>query len=272
MGKPEMDLAGAVAQGAEGDRKFVVALARGLEVMRAFRPSDGFLGNQEIAERTGLAKPTVTRLTYTLCQLGYLTRVPRIGKYRLAPTAITLGYSALASFGIRRVARPFMDQVVEATSAPVALGVIDRNHVLYVDIARGTSAFTIQLEIGSRLPLATTAMGRALFAVSPPQRQEEMLAWLAEHHGADWPGIRQDMMSALEGLRRDGYVVSRASWREDVHAVAVPLVARDGSGIYAFNCGGPPHQFTDEVIRNRIGPAVVTMVKSVENALDGQIG
>jgi hypothetical protein len=69
----------------ESDRKFVVALARGLEVLRAFRADDGFLGNLEIAERTGLPKPTVTRLTYTLCELGYLAQVPRLGKYRLAP-------------------------------------------------------------------------------------------------------------------------------------------------------------------------------------------
>jgi len=44
---------------ADGDRKFVSALARGLEVLRAFTPSEGLLGNGEIVERTGLPKPTV---------------------------------------------------------------------------------------------------------------------------------------------------------------------------------------------------------------------
>ena len=54
------------------DRKFVTALARGLEVLRVFTPTEGLLGNGEIAERTGLPKPTVSRLTYTLTKLGYL--------------------------------------------------------------------------------------------------------------------------------------------------------------------------------------------------------
>ena len=53
------------------DRNFVVALSRGLDVLRAFHPNDGLLGNQEIAARTNLPKPTVSRLTYTLAQLGY---------------------------------------------------------------------------------------------------------------------------------------------------------------------------------------------------------
>ena len=33
------------------DRKFVTALSRGLDVLRAFHPNDGLLGNQEIAAR-----------------------------------------------------------------------------------------------------------------------------------------------------------------------------------------------------------------------------
>ena len=89
------------------DRNFVVALSRGLEVLRAFRPNDGLLGNQEIAARTNLPKATVSRLTYTLTKLGYLTPVPRFEKYQLAPSALLLGYAALANLGVRHLSEPF---------------------------------------------------------------------------------------------------------------------------------------------------------------------
>src|ERR1041384_8142220 len=79
------------------DRKFVTALARGLEVLRVFTPAEGLLGNGEIAERTGLPKPTVSRLTYTLTKLGYLSHVERLAKYPRAPAALALGYTALAN-------------------------------------------------------------------------------------------------------------------------------------------------------------------------------
>lgn len=257
------------ATGEPGDRKFVVALARGLEVLRAFRPRDGFLGNQEIAERTGLPKPTVTRLTHTLCTLGYLIRMPRTGKYQLSPTAITLGYSALANLGIRQIARRFMDEMAEAVAAPVALGVIDRDRALYVDISRGSSAFTIQLDIGSRIPLAKTAMGRALIAgLSAPER-EAVMDRLAAHYKEAWPPMRSQLDTALEGFERDGYVISIGSWRSDINAVGVPLVAADGSGIYAFNCGGPPHQFTESFLREVAGPAIVSLKRSVQNIIEG---
>src|ERR1700745_3177605 len=81
------------------DRSFVVALSRGLDVLRAFHPNDGLLGNQELAARTKLPKPTVSRLTYTLTKLGYLTPVPRFEKYRLPPPAVGLPPSAPAAFG-----------------------------------------------------------------------------------------------------------------------------------------------------------------------------
>ena len=86
----EMPTPASRARSIGSDRKFVSALARGLEVLRAFTPTEGLLGNGEIVERTGLPKPTVTRLTYTLTKLGYLAYVERLGKYQLAPAALVL--------------------------------------------------------------------------------------------------------------------------------------------------------------------------------------
>jgi DNA-binding IclR family transcriptional regulator len=253
----------------QNDRKFVVALARGLEVLRAFRVRDGFLGNQEIAERTGLPKPTVSRLTYTLCELGYLMQVPRLGKYQLAPSAITLGYSALANLGIRQVARPLMAEAADELAAPIALGVLDRNRALYLDIARGSSAFTVQLDVGARIPLAKTAMGWALIAAMSEQDREQTFARLAERHPDEWPALRSQVEAAIAQYPKKGFVSSPGTWRSDIHAVGVPLVTADGSGLYAFNCGGPPHQFTPEKMDTVFGPAIVKLVRDIELILHG---
>jgi hypothetical protein len=69
----------------EGDRQFATTLARGLEVLRCFTPLEPLLGNKEISVRTGLPKPTVSRLTYTLTKLGYLRHNIRLG----SPTTAT---------------------------------------------------------------------------------------------------------------------------------------------------------------------------------------
>ncbi|SOE18453.1 IclR family transcriptional regulator [Hoeflea halophila] len=254
----------------DGDRKFVTALARGLEVLRCFHPRDGFLSNQEIAERTSLPKPTVTRLTYTLCQLGYLMQIPRLGKYQLAPGTITLGYAALANLGIRHVAREFMDQAAEALAAPVALGVLDRSKALYVGISRGSATFTVQLEIGSRIPLFGTAMGLALLVTLPEAEREEHMALAIERHPDKAMLMRKTLDRAITDYQQHGFVVSTGEWRPDIFAAGAPLVAADGSGTYAFNCGAPPHHFPPERLYNDVGPVMASLVRVIDDALNGR--
>ncbi len=254
----------------EGDRKFVTALARGLEVLRCFHPRDGFLSNQEIAERTALPKPTVTRLTYTLCELGYLMQIPRLGKYQLAPGTITLGYAALANLGIRHVSRDFMDQAAEVLSAPVALGVLDRSKALYVGISRGSATFTVQLEIGSRIPLVETAMGRALLVSLPEAEREQHFVLAAQKHPEKDTLMRKLMDKAIADYEKYGFVVSTGEWRPDIFAAGAPLVAADGSGTYAFNCGAPPHHFPPERLYNEVGPVMAALVRVVDDALNGK--
>lgn len=254
----------------EGDRKFVVALARGLEVLRCFRARDGFLTNQEIAERTGLPKPTVTRISYTLCELGYLQQNPRLGKYQLAPGAITLGYAALANLGIRHVAREFMDHAAELLAAPVALGVLDRNKALYIDISRGSATFTVQLDIGSRIPLVSTAMGRALLVCLPDDERETLIRQAVARDPQDEALIRKTMDTALDDYGKYGFVVSTGEWRSDIYAAGAPLIAADGSGVYAFNCGAPPYHFPPELLYSRIGPAMASLAQVVDDALSGR--
>jgi hypothetical protein len=168
------------------DRSFVVALARGLEVLRAFHPNDGLLGNQEIAARTKLPKPTISRLTYTLTKLGYLTQVPRFEKYQLAPAAMALGYAALANLGVRHLSESFREEVMRETGGAVAVGGRDRLSMIYFGQSRN-GAVGVQLDVGSRVPIATTAMGRAYLWALQPEERAALLRELREHYGSRWP-------------------------------------------------------------------------------------
>jgi DNA-binding IclR family transcriptional regulator len=152
------------------DRSFVVALSRGLDVLRAFQPNDGLLGNQEIAARTKLPKPTISRLTYTLTKLGYLTPVPRFEKYQLAPAALALGYAALANLGVRHLSEPYREELMRETGGAVAIGGRDRLSMIYFGQSRGMT-LGVQLDVGSRIPIATTAMGRAYIWALPDEER-----------------------------------------------------------------------------------------------------
>src|SRR5947208_4906071 len=257
------------ARKAATDRSFVVALSRGLDVLRAFQPNDGLLGNQEIAARTNLPKPTVSRLTYTLTRLGYLTQVPRFEKYQLAPAAMALGYAALANLGVRHLSESFREEVMRETGGAVAVGARDRLSMIYVGQSRNGLALGVQLDVGSRIPMATTAMGRAYIWALPAEERAALLRELREHYGSRWSRIRDGIDRAGESVNKFGFAISAGEWQDDVHAVGVALKLNDGTGTYAFNCGAPAFRFTEDRLRNDIGPRLVAMVRNIEAALGG---
>ena len=250
------------------DRSFVVALSRGLDVLRAFRPNDGLLGNQEIAARTNLPKPTVSRLTYTLTKLGYLTPVPRFEKYQLAPAAMALGYAALANLGVRHLSEPYREELMRETGGAVAVGARDRLSMIYFGQSRGMT-IGVQLDVGSRVPIATTAMGRAYLWALPEEERNALLRDLKEHYGTRWAKMRDGIERAGETVAKYGFVISAGEWHDDIAAAGVALKLNDGTGPYAFNCGAPAFRFTEDRLRNDIGPRLLTMVRNIEAALGG---
>lgn len=249
------------------DRQFVVALARGLEVLRAFTPKDNILGNQDIAAITHLPKPTVSRLTHTLTRLGYLTYSERLGKYQLGTAVLSLGYAALANIGVRQIARPFMQELADYANASVSLGSRDRLNMVYVEHCRSDATVTLRLDLGSRIPVETTAMGRALLAALPASERQYLMDHAAKHDPKNWPRIKSGIERAVEDYRNHGFVISAGEWQSDVHAVGVPLVPPDGSPILALNCGGPAFLFDRKRLTDDLGPRLVNLVRNVEAAL-----
>ena len=153
------------------DRQFSMNLARGLEVLRAFTPASPVLGNREIADRTGLPKPTVSRLTYTLTLLGYRSRDGQLQKYRLGPGVLSLGHPLLASMAVRQAAKPLMESLARSTGCTVNMGVRDRDQVVYIDSVRADSTNQHLPDIGSTRPLLSSAIGRALILACPAAEQ-----------------------------------------------------------------------------------------------------
>jgi DNA-binding IclR family transcriptional regulator len=251
------------------DRSFVVALSRGLDVLRAFQPNDGLLGNQEIAARTKLPKPTVSRLTYTLTKLGYLTPVPRFEKYQLTPSAMALGYAALANLGVRHLSEPFREEVMRETGGAVAVGGRDRHSMIYFGQSRNGLTLGVQLDVGSRIPIATTAMGRAYFWALSPEERTGLMRELREHYGSRWGKMRDGIERSGETVAKYGFAISVGDWQDDISAAGVALKLNDGTGPYAFNCGAPAFRFTEDRLRNDIGPRLLAMVRNIEAALGG---
>jgi DNA-binding IclR family transcriptional regulator len=246
----------------KNDRQFVTALARGLEVLRAFRPEDGPLCNQDLAERSGLPKPTVSRITHTLTMLGYLDYDPRLSRYMIAPAVLSLGHACVGAAGIRRAAMPYMQELAEYADASVALGARDRLTMIYLDVARGSRTVAFSMVAGTRVPMHNTAMGAAYLAALPEKDRNFLMDAMAKSLGEAWPATRQQFETAFADIAETGFCIFQGTYERAMNGVGAALVQADGT-VNAFSCAATAFQFPASRLRGDIGPRLIGIVRAI---------
>jgi DNA-binding IclR family transcriptional regulator len=246
----------------KSDRQFVTSLARGLEVLRAFNPEDGSLGNQELAQRIGLPKATVSRITHTLTMLGYLDYDPRMARYMIAPAVLSLGHACVGAAAIRRSAAPYMQELAEYSDAAVALGTRDRLSMIYLDVARGSRTVAFSLARGARIPIHNTAMGAAYLSAIPEKDRQFLLDAIAKAHPDGWPEIWTQFQRAFAQIKEHGFCVFQGMYERALNAVGAALVQPDGT-VNAFSCTATAFEFPINRLRGDIGPRLINMIQAI---------
>jgi DNA-binding IclR family transcriptional regulator len=246
---------------------FNIALARGVAVLRAFEIDDQFLGNTEISQRTGVPKPTVSRLTHTLTELGYLSYREEVGKYELAPGILGLAYPYLANMPVPAIARPFMNELAKSTQANVGLAILDGLGAVYLEYALGEPHdINRRQRVGFRLPLARTATGRACIAAMNPEQLDRTLERLREAYPDEWHLLREEIDDAITQVRVRGYCIVAGTYGRTTNMVAVPFPLQDGRTILAFNCGGHAKVHTSKKLV-QYGARLVELARAVRREL-----
>ena len=248
------------------DRQFAMTLARGLEVLRAFTAAHPVLSNREIADRTGLPKPTVSRLTYTLGLLGYMSRDGDSQKYRLASCVLALVHPLLASMKTRQVARPLMVSVARQTGCAVNLGLRDRTDIVYVDSVRADGRNEYLPDIGSTYSLLVSAMGHVLIhGLTRPQKRA-LLNYLKVHDAGVFAQYSQGLDENEARFSKQGYCLSSGAWDRELHAIAVPLRGAPGEPPLSMNCTLYAHKNARQKLVSDVLPLLKQTVFDIEVA------
>lgn len=250
----------------DDDPRFNNAVARGLAILRTFQFDQKLLGNVEIAAATGLPKPTVSRLTYTLTQLGYLRYREEFGKYELAAGVVSLAYPYLVNMPVPTIARPLMEEMAGRSKTNIGLGVHEGLSVLYLEYALGEPNPNRRQRVGFRVPLIRTAMGRACIGAMHPPERERLYEDLREHYRKEWPQLQQELDDAVDQVERRGYCIAAGTFQRTTNSVAVPFVHSDGRTLMAFNSQASSPAATQAVME-RNGKRLLEMALEVRKRL-----
>lgn len=210
------------------------SLERGIAVLRAFRAGSAMLGNSEIAERTGLSRSTVSRLTQSLIETGMLEYIPQFRAYRLGVPVLSMAHAMRDSSQVLKVATPMMVELAMRHKINVGLAVADGDEMVYLESFRYNRRQSLRTVVsGQRIPMALTSLGRAYLATLTPEDFSRMLAVFAgKSRGEAWRGLRREIEAAVSSVQDKGYCV--ACWQPQVVAMATPM-RFEGYGVHVLN-------------------------------------
>src|SRR3954464_10501901 len=202
--------------------------SRALRVLAPFARRPPRLTLSEVAARSGTPLTTAHRLLAELSAWGALARRPD-GRYEIGRKLWDLGLLAPVQLELRQVAAPFLLDVHTATRDTVHLAVREGTRALYVERISGRESVPVVSQVGSRLPLHATGVGKVLLAWAPDEVAEEVLRGLTRetrHTVVDAGRLRRE----LTDIRRRGFSRTAEEMSLGTASVAVPIPVERTTG------------------------------------------
>lgn len=251
---------------AAGAPSEVDSLQRGLEILRAFRSGEKSLRLADIAARTKIPRATAQKLLNTLVAHKFLRYLPELDRYEPDVVCFVLGHALRTSMPLLRVARPVMQRLAEKLGVHVVLAMRERLDMLILERCSAGDA-PIDAGVGSLVPLARTALGRAWLWAQRPVVQGgfiERIRAQADPGALDAiPGIYR----AFQDLSERGYCMALGDWVEDRQAVATPLILGGGREVYALSAMAADRLPRETFLREVAAPALVDAAMRIKAEL-----
>ena len=224
------------ARASQGDPNFMLSLARGLEILRAFEGQPS-LSIADAARATGLTRASAGRCLYTLVQLGYAGE--RGGRYHLTPRLLPLACGYLTSTPLASASQAVANGLRDRLAETVSVGALDPRDVgrmIYIARAERNQVIAAPLMVGSTLPSHCTSMGRVLLAALS---REARSAWLQnaviEARTEQTIVDKGKLAGLLDEVADQRWSLVEEELERGLRSLAVPVRDREGNVVAALN-------------------------------------
>lgn len=253
-------------------RYYIEAVDRGLRILETFSETSPSLNLTEIASATQLSKSTAFRFTYTLEKLGYLKRDPDTKHYRPGLKVLRLGFTALNSLEVSQVARPYLEDLSKLCGETTNMTVRDGAEIIYVARNKTQQIVSVDLHLGSRLPVHCTSMGK----VQLIDFSREKLKALLGHKpllkkGPNTITTFDELVSELNQVRQRGYATNDEELVAGLRSVAAPIRDHNNEIIAAINISIPVARSSRQKMDTVLAPMVMDTAHKISIALGSDI-
>ncbi|GHF35261.1 IclR family pca regulon transcriptional regulator [Amycolatopsis bartoniae] len=206
---------------------FVESLARGLDVIKAFGYHRRAMSLTELAGEANLARATARRFLLTLEQLGYVKSTA--AGFVLTPRVLELGVAYSLSARVWEAARLHLEELVAATQQASSIAQLDGADIIYVARVEVPKVVGVNIDVGTRYPARSTALGKVLLAFLSPDALERTYAVPSL---STVPAFRErpveELADELREIRSRGWIATNSEMTSGVRSIAAPI--REGNG------------------------------------------
>lgn len=238
------------------------SLFRALNVLETV--ATGAIGLEELTDRLGLTRSTTYRLAAALVERRYLAFSPGEG-YRLGAKLLELGYDANQQMDVPRIARPYLQALVDVSDDTVHLGVLEDWRALYLDRIPGRRRIEISSRIGERHSLTTTALGKALILDEQETRWREL--WQREHASVPVRLGWETWLKRMRSYAQEGHAFDLEENEDRIRCVAAPIRDARGRIVAAVSVSSAAQYMDDARLK-----ALAITVKETGAAIGEQLG
>jgi DNA-binding IclR family transcriptional regulator len=245
----------------------VQSVERAAAILAALGSGTPRLGVTEIAERVGLAKPTVHGLLRALVAHDLVEQDPASGKYCLGPGVLQLGNAYLDGSELRARSLLWAESLAQRTNEAVWVATLSGTRAIVLHhVFRPDNTVQI-LEVGAAIPWHACALGHAIVAYLPAQEAAGVLAQERAALTGRTRTTRAALGQALAQVRRRGYAVENEEATVGDAGLAAPIIGREGVVAGAIGLVGPAERILDRAAQAGLARAVVESARCISRDL-----
>lgn len=242
-------------------------LARGLDVLEAFKSDRAELSIPEIARRTGLTTGTAYRYAATLKSRGFIQESRTRGRYRLGMGVLELARVVSLQVDLIPASLPSMRRLAEETKETVLLAAIHQSKGICLERVESRHALRVTWERGSTFHLHAGATGKVLLACLDEGKLSIFL------DGGKLPQLTKKTVTDPRKLREDlaliqtrGFCISEGEETPGIRAIAAPVIDTGGDMPASLTVGGPAQRLTKR-ISNGIAGLLIEEAERISQGL-----
>ncbi|SHE75496.1 transcriptional regulator, IclR family [Caldanaerobius fijiensis DSM 17918] len=248
--------------------KNIQSLDRAIQILEVLGNNPSGMGVSELSRVVNLPKSTVHRILDTLLQKGYVEKNSEKEKYKLGLKIVELSNKILANMELRSEARPYLEELMNYVNEVVHLCVLRDGEMVYIDKVECPNPIRMYSQIGRRIPVHCTAVGKATLAFLPKDEVIRILEMKGmPRKTQNTITDLQQLLNHLEEVRRLGYAVDDIEHEEGIRCVAAPIFDGTGQVVAAISVAGPDFRITIERI-----PELADKVREVAQKISQRLG